>query len=140
MAPEHHRKTEELTRQECIALLRGHGFVARVGFVADGRPQIVPVNYVADPDDEVLRFCTASESMLGRLANDTWVVVEVDENRPLYNAGWSVIVRGRVCHVDDPVEVARLSRGPLRAWAEPTMPVWVEIPVQEISGRRIPET
>lgn len=140
MAPEHHRMTQELTREECLALLREHGFVARVGFIAEGRPQIIPVNYVADPEEEVVRFCTASESMLGRLANDTWVVFEVDESRALYNAGWSVIVHGRICHVDDPVEVGRLSRGPLRSWAQPASPVWVEIPVHEISGRRIPET
>ncbi|HEU5002018.1 MAG TPA: pyridoxamine 5'-phosphate oxidase family protein [Actinomycetota bacterium] len=132
--------TEELDRQDCLKLLREHGFVARVGFVADGRPQIIPVNYVADPDEDVVRFCTAAGSMLGRLANGTQVALEVDESRPLYNAGWSVVVHGAICHVDDPAEVSRLSRGPLRSWAEPMSPVWIEIPVQDVTGRRIPET
>lgn len=136
----HHHLTEELTRSECLALLRGHGFVARVGFQWEGAPQIVPLNYVADPQEEVMVFCTDSQSRLGSLADETPVVVEVDESRALYDAGWSVIVRGHLWHVVDVVQVARLSRGPLRSWAEPLSPAWIKVPIEEVTGRRIPES
>lgn len=140
MALDSYGFTKVLAREECLALLRGHGFLARIAFADEAGPQIRPVNYVADPDREVVVFCTAATSTLGRLAAGSRVVVEVDESRPLYNAGWSVIVQGPLRRVEDPTEVRRLAGGPLRSWAEPSPPVWVEVPIEEISGRRIPET
>ncbi|HLI57218.1 MAG TPA: pyridoxamine 5'-phosphate oxidase family protein [Actinomycetota bacterium] len=140
MAPDPYGLTEVLARDECLSLLREHGFVARLAFVDDGGPQIRPFNYFAEPNRDVMVFCTTAESALGRLADGTPVAVEVDQSRPLYNSGWSVIVKGRVQRVADPAEVGRLARGPLRSWAQPIAPVWVEVPIEEVTGRRIPET
>ena len=139
MPDERHRRTEEVSRQECLTLLYEHAFVGRLAWSAQGLPQIVPVNYLGEPEREAIVCCTAAGSTLGDLPEGTPVVFEVDQTRPLYASGWSVIVRGALRHVDDPDEVARLGRGPLASWAEPVTPRWLRIPVGEVSGRRIPE-
>lgn len=41
---------EELTVDECMALLDGRSSVGRIGYVVDGVPVIVPVNYELDGD------------------------------------------------------------------------------------------
>lgn len=140
MAPDPYGQTQVLAQDDCLKLIREHGFVARIGFVDDGGPQIRPVNYLVDRDRDVVAFCTTGESALGRLPPGTPVVVEIDQTRPLYNAGWSVIVRGRLRRVEDPTEVRRLAGGPLHSWAQPSSPLWIEVPIEEITGRRIPET
>jgi nitroimidazol reductase NimA-like FMN-containing flavoprotein (pyridoxamine 5'-phosphate oxidase superfamily) len=51
-----------LNRFECDRLLRSNR-VGRIGFVADGWPTVLPVNYVMDGDSVVLR--TDGEMVLG---------------------------------------------------------------------------
>jgi nitroimidazol reductase NimA-like FMN-containing flavoprotein (pyridoxamine 5'-phosphate oxidase superfamily) len=40
-------RVHELTRAEAMELLQFHAFVGRIGFVVDGKPLIIPVNYLA---------------------------------------------------------------------------------------------
>ena len=56
------------TRRECLDLLQYRSFVGRLGFVATGRPMVLPVNYLADED--AVGFCTSEGTALsggGRL-------------------------------------------------------------------------
>lgn len=138
MSNDHYRMTEELSRDECLHLLQEESFVGRVGFISDGRPMILPVNYLGEANAVVI--CTSEGTLLDALDEGAVVAFEVDAFRTLYNAGWSVLVHGAIQRIVDPVEVGRLQAGPLRSWSQPASPRWIRIPVAEITGRRIPES
>ena len=125
----------QLSRQECLELLQYHGFVGRLGFILDGRPQVLPVNYLADAAAVV--YCTSEASVLSRVADGSPVAFEVDGSQPLEHAGWSVMVRGPARAVTDAGEIEALQRGPLRSWAARSPVRWVRITIEEISGRRL---
>ena len=110
-------RIEPLDQDECMRLLAFKSFVGRVGFVVDGQPYVLPVNYIADGDSVV--FCTGSGTKLTALKGGARVAFEVDDSRPLYHAGWSVLVTGVAAEVTDEAELDRLRRGPLRSWATP---------------------
>jgi nitroimidazol reductase NimA-like FMN-containing flavoprotein (pyridoxamine 5'-phosphate oxidase superfamily) len=129
------QRLETLDRAACIELLAHHRFVGRLAVVIDGRPIILPVNYLFDHDSVV--FCTASGTKLNAVVGDADVAFEVDDSSPLHHSGWSVLVRGHAEVITDPGELARLRNGPLRPWAKGARANWVRISLDEISGRRI---
>lgn len=131
------QRLEVLDRAACIELLAHHRFVGRLAIVVDGRPIILPVNYIVDDDSVV--FCTANGTKLNAVLGGTNVAFEVDDSVPLHHSGWSVLVQGHAEVITDPQEVARLRHGPLRPWAKGARANWVRITLDEISGRRIPE-
>lgn len=130
-------RIETLSADECMQLLRLGSYVGRIGFILDGRPMILPVNYLAE--DGSLVFASLDGTKLHALAGGADVVFEVDEARPLYHAGWSVLVRGTAREVTDEQEIELLRRGPLKSWAAVHDAHWIRISIDDISGRRIPE-
>jgi nitroimidazol reductase NimA-like FMN-containing flavoprotein (pyridoxamine 5'-phosphate oxidase superfamily) len=126
---------KELSREECLELLQYNSYVGRLGFIADGRPMILPVNYLAE--ETFLVFCTTPGTKLSSAAGAP-VAFEVDGVRTLYRSGWSVLVQGVAHAVTDPEEIERLRRGPLTSWANPGPQQWIRVSIDEISGRRIP--
>jgi len=129
------RPLHNLSRKECLEFLQYHSFVGRLGFVLDGRPMGLPVNYLAD--EEAVVFCTAEGTTLSAVAEASEVVFEVDESHPLERSGWSVVVRGTAWVVTDPGEVDALRRGPLRSWVARAPERWVRITIEEVTGRRL---
>jgi len=129
------RPLHNLSRKECLEFLQYHSFVGRLGFVLDGRPMVLPVNYLAD--EEAVVFCTAEGTTLSAVAEGSEVVFEVDDSHPLERSGWSVVVRGPARVVTDPGEIDALRRGPLRSWAARSPERWVRITIQEVTGRRL---
>ncbi|HEY0969372.1 MAG TPA: pyridoxamine 5'-phosphate oxidase family protein [Gemmatimonadales bacterium] len=79
-----------LTQHECVLLLR-RSDVGRLAFVADGRPEIVPLNYVHEAGRIYGR--TSASAKLAALAEGAWVAFEVDEIRGRYD-WWSVVIHG----------------------------------------------
>jgi len=71
---------EELSREECLRLLQYESYVGRVAFIAEGRPMILPVNYLAD--DKAVVFSTAPGDKLTNLREAAPVAFEVDAIRP----------------------------------------------------------
>lgn len=126
---------QKLTRDECIDLLGSGVPIGRIGYVVEGVPVIVPVNFVVDGQSVV--FSTAEGSKLSWLNNHTRVAFQADHGRRLDRSGWSVLVHGRAHEVTDPAEVEALQQGPLRSWAAPSAHHWVRIAIDEISGRRL---
>ncbi len=59
------QRLEILDRAACMELLARHRFVGRLGFITDGRPIILPVNYVVEGDSVV--FCSAAGTKLSAL-------------------------------------------------------------------------
>jgi uncharacterized protein len=128
-------RAEALSREECLELLQYNSFVGRLGFVLDGKPMVLPVNYLAG--DTSLVFCTGTGTALSSAVGGA-VAFEVDGVRSLYRSGWSVLVQGVATAVTDPTELETLRRGPLKSWAAPGPQQWVRVSIDEISGRRIP--
>jgi nitroimidazol reductase NimA-like FMN-containing flavoprotein (pyridoxamine 5'-phosphate oxidase superfamily) len=124
-----------LSRDECFELMRGQLQLGRIGYVNDGVPVILPVNFVVDGDSVV--FVTASGSKLSWLRNHTRVAFEVDRGRPLDESGWSVLVNGTAQEVSDPAELEVLRRGPLHSWAVASGEHWIRVSLDNVSGRRL---
>jgi uncharacterized protein len=70
---------EVLDRDECVELLTHGSFVGRVGLVVEGRPLVLPVNYMIDRDTIV--FCTAGGTKLNAIIGGADAAFEVDESR-----------------------------------------------------------
>src|SRR6266568_6298955 len=104
-----------LSRSECRDLL-ATTTGGRVALVADGRPQIFPVNYVLDGDSVLFR--TAEGTILSH-AGLTNVAFEVDRIDESSHTGWSVLVHGRADDITDAIDPTseRLRRRPLTTWA-----------------------
>jgi uncharacterized protein len=135
METQRQTRVHQLTRAEAIELLQFHAYVGRIGFVVEGRPLILPVNYLADDDSIV--FCTEPGTKLSAIGGGAPVVFEVDDSRALYHAGWSVVVKGAAHEITDESRLDELRRGPLHSWATRSSEHWVRITIEEVTGRRI---
>lgn len=126
---------EELTREECFALL-GTTTVGRVGLLVDGKPEILPVNYVVEGPAVVFR--TSAESVLNEAALQV-VAFEADHLDESAHTGWSVLVQGVAQDVSSAVDTTseQLRRLVLVTWAPGARHRWFRIPVDTISGRRL---
>lgn len=126
-----------LKPHECLRLLRGYPIhVGRLGVTdEDGHPLIFPVNYRLDGDAIVVR--TQPRSLLTRQAVGQRVSFEVDEVDPSWQDGWSVLVQGTAEPVTDIVELERLRRLRLYAWAPGDRSVYLRIQPTVVTGRRI---
>ncbi len=126
---------EVLSYEECRRLL-SDAPVGRIGFVQDGSPVILPINYVLDGGLIVFRSGRGSKldsAMMGRP-----VCVEVDSWDVAEHVGWSVLAKGLAEHMTDGDEVDRLDRLPVKPWSRPDLRhEWISVMIEELSGRRI---
>jgi hypothetical protein len=63
------------------------------------------------------------------------VTFECDDTDSVAESGWSVVVRGRLCAVVDPCELARLAESDLHPWAPGVKDRWMKITPTEVTGR-----
>jgi nitroimidazol reductase NimA-like FMN-containing flavoprotein (pyridoxamine 5'-phosphate oxidase superfamily) len=127
---------ETISREECLELLAGE-VVGRIGFIAAGRAEVLPVNYVLDGDAVVFR--TAAGSKLDG-ATRAPVVFEVDSIDRTTRTGWSVVLHGMAQEVTsfDRVELReRVAALPVDPWAPGTKPHLVRVAPGSITGRRV---
>ncbi len=124
----------ELAEEECFRLLaRGH--FGRIGFIDDGRPVILPVNYVFDRGYVVFQS-TEGSKLEAALAGHS-VAFEIDAVDPMYHGGYSVLAYGPAAVVDEADEIRRLAELPLRPWWPDARDRWIRVQVVRISGRRL---
>lgn len=118
-----------LNRQQTELLLRNtrHG---RLAFMADGKVEIIPINYIFD--GEKLYFRTAPGAKL--LAAESRATVAFEADGILPDEGWSVVVRGTVAPVveDDVAYVRGLGLAP---WIPTYKDFFVSLSIDEMSGR-----
>jgi nitroimidazol reductase NimA-like FMN-containing flavoprotein (pyridoxamine 5'-phosphate oxidase superfamily) len=120
----------ELSRDECLTLLRG----AQVGRIAvpdpPGAPDVVPVNYVIDGEAVVFRSGLGTKFRLLSRAAATFQVDDVDLVK---GRGWSVMVKGRAN------ECSHWETGHLRVEPMAAGPrnQWMRLVPAFITGRRI---
>lgn len=120
---------------ECVRLLGAAPWV-RVAFIADGVPEVLPVNVLVR--DDGIYFRTATGSKLGTAAAAGAVTVQADGGDEHTRIGWSVVVHGHASIVtDQDVEEALLAL-PFEPWALPDdRDFWVRVDMASMSGRRI---
>ncbi len=129
---------EILSDEECRTLLEAHD-VGRVGFVIDGFPVVLPVNYAVVDDTIVVR--TAPGVLTAGVAGQP-VAFEVDRFERWNRSGWSVLAQGHGRDIteeaDDRSEVLRQSD--VDTWAPGERAVSLTIDIIHLSGRRIRRT
>jgi nitroimidazol reductase NimA-like FMN-containing flavoprotein (pyridoxamine 5'-phosphate oxidase superfamily) len=124
----------ELDRRECLHLLADHQ-VGRVAVTIDGQPHIVPVNYTADADGNVV-FRTGPDTVLTKVDLER-VAFEVDGIDEPRRCGWSVCVHGVGREITDVDDGDRNHRSTPRPWAPGARPRWFVIHPRELTGRRL---
>ena len=128
-------KLTDLSRSESWELVT-RSSLGRLAFVIDGWPLVLPVNYLVDGDDVVIRSDPGQELRAAR--QQVQVALQVDSIDPLYRSGWSVLVFGKVTVIDDPKEAARLDRLGLHSWAASDRSSWIRLQPVDVTGRRLP--
>jgi hypothetical protein len=125
---------EDLDVPECVRLIATQ-VIGRVGFIVQGGPAVLPVNFTLV--GKLVVFRTALGSAFDVLVRDAEVVFEVDHADPAYHSGWSVIGRGTAQALDGLLVDAELDRLALRPWGLAAPPGWIGIQLREVTGRRI---
>jgi nitroimidazol reductase NimA-like FMN-containing flavoprotein (pyridoxamine 5'-phosphate oxidase superfamily) len=128
-------KLAVMTQKESWALVK-QAALGRLAFVMDGWPLVMPVNYLVDGDDVVMRSDPGRKLTAAR--QQVQATLEVDWVDRVHRSGWSVLVFGIATAVDDPQEIARLDRRGLRSWAASERASWIRLLPVEITGRRLP--
>jgi nitroimidazol reductase NimA-like FMN-containing flavoprotein (pyridoxamine 5'-phosphate oxidase superfamily) len=126
---------EVLTESECFSLLETAP-IGRVVYSDRALPVIVPVNFVLDGADVVLR--TGRRSRLATHAAGHVIAFEVDEIDAVSRSGWSVVLTGYLQLVENPAAVERLERLGLRSWAPSAHDRYLRLRPDLVTGRRIP--
>lgn len=124
-----------LDRVQCLSLLADAPF-ARIAFVAEHGPTILPINHLLL--DDAVYFRTSPGSKLAMAAGGKQVAIEVDGSDPTTRTAWSVVAHGRASLVTDEGLTQRLHALPFEPWVFPDdRSFWVEITIDDVAGRRI---
>jgi nitroimidazol reductase NimA-like FMN-containing flavoprotein (pyridoxamine 5'-phosphate oxidase superfamily) len=130
-----HVRMALLTSDECFALLETVP-VGRIAYVSDGALQVFPVTFRVSAQRIVFQSAVGSKLDAAEMVRA--VAFEADDWDEETRTGWSVVVRGPAHTVTDPERLAVLAAIDLEPWLKTTDMQWVEIPVVDISGRRLP--
>jgi nitroimidazol reductase NimA-like FMN-containing flavoprotein (pyridoxamine 5'-phosphate oxidase superfamily) len=111
--------------------------VGRVGFVAAGEVEILPVNHVVD--GQHVAFRTGIGSKLSGACLGFPVTFEADGYDADGGNGWSVVVHGTADVVEDVMEAARLTAAlGTHGWKGGDRPYLIRIRPFSITGRQLP--
>ena len=124
-------RIEQMSTQECWEVLDRERF-GRLAVAVQGEPDIFPINFLVD--DGVLLMRTAAGTKLTELVINAAVAVEADGREG--DRAWSVIVKGLARMVDSFSETYVDDEKHLETWLPSDKPIYVEITVRDISGRR----
>jgi nitroimidazol reductase NimA-like FMN-containing flavoprotein (pyridoxamine 5'-phosphate oxidase superfamily) len=126
---------EPVKPSECWQLL-ATASVGRVGFIVDGKPEVLPVNFAID--GETILFRTAEGNVLSN-ASMSVVAFEVDNLNEGDQSGWSVLVQGFARDIGDAVDPTsrRLKQLTLETWPPGARPRWFHITPDKVTGRRL---
>ncbi len=124
-----------LDHDECLRLLRAAPW-ARIAFVAEDGPTVLPVNVLLHEDALYVR--TAPGSKLGNAAAGGAVAIQADGGDEEFRVAWSVLARGQASIVTDPALEEALFAEPFVPWVAPDVdPFWIEVTVGSLTGRRL---
>lgn len=120
----------DLPESACWNLLAGQE-VGRLSTALNQEAEIFPINFVLD--GEAIVFRSAEGTKLFQLAVNSHVAFEVDGWTE--ESGWSVVAKGRAELIEDPAQLARLAKLPLRPWVPTRKQHWVRVAVDSVTGR-----
>lgn len=124
---------EKLSREECLQLLAS----VPVGWIAycrpDGAPGVVPVNFVVNGDEVVVRALYSDK--LVAAAQDSVMTIGASTLDVEAHTGWSVTVAGRAGFVGDPLVNTGLPE--VHSWIPWERNVLISIAMERVSGRRL---
>lgn len=126
---------EKLSEGDALALM-ATAPVGRLVYSDRALPFVVPVNFVLDGADVIVR--TGRRSRLATHASGNIVAFEVDNVDVATKSGWSVVVTGRVELVVDAAERARLDALNLNSWVPTPTDQYLRLRPEIITGRRLP--
>jgi nitroimidazol reductase NimA-like FMN-containing flavoprotein (pyridoxamine 5'-phosphate oxidase superfamily) len=128
---------EVLESEQCRRLL-GESCIGRVAFIAQGRPEVLPVNFWLDGEGSVV-FRTAAGSILNEVAGGP-ATFEIDGYDSEHRTGWSVCVHGtgRVVAAGDVQASPHLRILDIETWAPGHRDVWLAVTAEVVTGRRLP--
>ena len=126
---------EEFDEAECLRLLASTT-IGRVGFVVDGRPIVLPVNYAVDGRTVVFR--TGEGTVLNRTARQK-IAFEVDKIDDATHSGWSVLAQGVAQDVGTAIDARseHLRQLALVTWAPDRRDRWFRLDADTLTGRRL---
>jgi CBS domain-containing protein len=131
------RGSEVLSRRECRRLLAlAAGGVGRLGYVSDGQPVVIPVNYRMLDGDVLVRIGPGTTAAV--LASGVIVAFEVDEVDPGRGTAWSVLVQGLATVLEDPADLARAEGAGVAPFVAQPGSTYVRVRTGVLSGRRFP--
>jgi nitroimidazol reductase NimA-like FMN-containing flavoprotein (pyridoxamine 5'-phosphate oxidase superfamily) len=124
---------------DCLDRLRT-AVVARLAFIHDGEPVVLPVTFGLD--GTTVLFRTSWGSKLQAAGDNNAVAVEVDEIDQEKGRGWSVLVKGTAAIEYDTERAERWDRELDIPYWLPDGPgsvdtFWVRVTAEEISGREL---
>lgn len=122
----------QLTISQAWALARG-SLVGRLAVVAEGRPEIFPVNHVVDHGSIVFR--TAQGTKLS-YAIGRPVAFEMDGYDVDTASAWSVVVKGHAHEIRQLGDVLEALSLPIFPWHNAPKPRYVRIEPESLSGIR----
>lgn len=123
----------ELTAEECRRLLTAAS-VGRLGFTRSGQVEIIPVNYVLDGDDLIIR--TLPDGLVSSAtASGERIAFEVDHLEDLAGEAWSILMHGQLHAITDADEVAALETDRVTPWAGGDRSLHLRFVVQDLTGR-----
>jgi nitroimidazol reductase NimA-like FMN-containing flavoprotein (pyridoxamine 5'-phosphate oxidase superfamily) len=123
----------DLTADACWALLRASQ-VGRLAVIADGLPEIFPVNFVVDHGTVVIR--TAPGTKLAAVARGPQVAFEVDGYDAEAGEAWSVVLKGGVTLREGMQEMVDTVALPLFPWHAEPKPSYLRVVPHTVTGRR----
>lgn len=123
-----------LTTQECLTLL-GARAVGRVALTHRALPVVLPVSYVLEGRDLLLRTHPGSALAAGR--DGVVVAFETDNIDDVARTGWTVLVVGMMRELTGAQELVHAQQLDLIAWPGEDRSSLVRITSAQITGRRL---
>jgi nitroimidazol reductase NimA-like FMN-containing flavoprotein (pyridoxamine 5'-phosphate oxidase superfamily) len=124
-------RIEQLPEQDCWAMLDRVRF-GRLAMAPMGDPDIFPINFLVAGSTLLMR--TGAGTKLADIVVNSAVAVESDGIDG--DVAWSVIAKGRARMVSSFTEIYAMDEKHLESWLPTEKPIYVEISVESISGRR----
>ena len=122
---------ESLSTEESWNLLATRQ-LGRIATSVGGQPEIFPINYYAG--DGKITFRTGAGTKLAEIAVNNRLAFEADDTDNI--GGWSVIVKGHATILVSNHDIEAADQLPLHSWVPTLKYDYVEITVDEITGRR----
>ena len=128
---------QNLENHECWALLRTVS-VGRLAVLADGQPDIFPINYTVDGGTLVFR--TGEGTKLAGATGGANVALEADGVDATTGLAWSVVVKGAAAAVTGTEQILDTAALYLFPWQAGRKDAFVRVTPGTITGRRFKVT